>query len=163
MTEEERFWAKVDVRGPDECWLWVGATKGRRTPGKERGQLTVKRGEQWKNVTAHVLAWEHKNGPPPAGLCVCHRCDIGLCVNDRHLFLGTIADNNRDMIEKRRHQYGVRHWNARLCPDDIRLIRAMATSGSPQREIAVVLGIGQPHVHKILAGKAWKLTEQRAV
>jgi hypothetical protein len=22
MTIEERFWSRVDVRGPDECWPW---------------------------------------------------------------------------------------------------------------------------------------------
>lgn len=23
---EERFWEKVDKRGDDECWIWLGAT-----------------------------------------------------------------------------------------------------------------------------------------
>jgi hypothetical protein len=27
-TFEERFWAKADVRGPDQCWPWVARRDG---------------------------------------------------------------------------------------------------------------------------------------
>lgn len=76
QTEAERFWAKVDRRGPDDCWLWTGAVQSRGY-----GQLGV----DGKLVYAHRWAYEHEVGPIPDGLTIDHLCRTRLCVNARHL------------------------------------------------------------------------------
>lgn len=51
---------------------------------------------------AHRVAWIKTNGEIPHGMHVLHRCDNKLCINVSHLFLGTHADNMRDMKNKGR-------------------------------------------------------------
>lgn len=51
---------------------------------------------------AHRVAWMLTHGPIPDGLCVCHRCDNPRCIEPTHLFLGTVAENNRDRHAKGR-------------------------------------------------------------
>jgi hypothetical protein len=53
-------------------------------------------------VHAHRVAWELYHGPIPDDMCVLHRCDTPRCVAEAHLFLGSKADNSRDMIAKGR-------------------------------------------------------------
>jgi HNH endonuclease len=72
------------------CWLWEGdALKGYGTHRLDN-----------KNRAVHRLAWEEVNGPIPSGLLVCHHCDVKLCCNPQHLFLGTAKDNARDLYSK---------------------------------------------------------------
>src|SRR5690348_6874526 len=90
---EERLWDHVEIGTPDECWLWQGETNG--TYGRVRNH----RGPSW---SSHRLAWRLTFGAIPEGLCVLHKCDVPLCCNPAHLFLGTLLDNNRDMFAKGR-------------------------------------------------------------
>jgi hypothetical protein len=57
---------------------------------------------QGRMQKAHRVAWQLAHGPIPKGLLVCHRCDNPPCCNVAHLFLGTVADNNRDRHAKGR-------------------------------------------------------------
>lgn len=44
-------------------------------------------------------------GPIPEGMNVCHTCDVTLCVNVQHLFLGTQLENVADCADKGRMWY----------------------------------------------------------
>lgn len=68
-TLEERFWSKVDRRGPDECWPW----KAGRTVGYGRFFNGM------RDVAAHRFAYELVIGPIPEGLILDHLCHDHSC------------------------------------------------------------------------------------
>jgi hypothetical protein len=54
---------------------------------------------------AHRVSYELAFGPIPAGMMICHHCDVRNCIEPTHLFVGTALDNMRDKIKKGRAVY----------------------------------------------------------
>lgn len=85
-TPTERFWAKVDRRGPDECWPWLAYCKE-----NGYGQFFPVRGQP---RYAHRFAYELLRAPIGDGLTVDHLCGVRHCVNPGHMELVTAGENS---------------------------------------------------------------------
>lgn len=156
---EERFWPKVEKT--DSCWLWTG-------PKLRFGHGYIGRGgSNAPKVLAHRLAWELTSGPIPSGMFVLHKCDVPNCVNPKHLFLGTKADNSRDMVSKGRSRRGEHHQTGKLTEVQVREIRERWASRplvnsrvarfGPDSMAAIArdYGVSPGTVLNIIKGKAW--------
>lgn len=75
----ERFWAKVSVGGPDDCWTWDGA---RQAGGYGRFMVSS---SPRVLALAHRFAYERICGPIPDDLTLDHLCRNTACVNPAHL------------------------------------------------------------------------------
>jgi hypothetical protein len=81
----DRFWRKVDVGGPEECWPWTGTLfRG--------GHGCFKVGRA--NRPAHRVAAELA-GLTIEGLVVHHTCEVKHCVNPGHFELMTHEAHTR--------------------------------------------------------------------
>ena len=151
-TQAQRFWAKVNKKGPNECWTWAG---NRTTGGYGAWQLKA------KFASAHRIAWMLTYGPIPEGeghhgTCVCHRCDNRLCVNPNHLFLGNHTENMQDMEKKGRavHFPGSTNPRARLTDTQVREIRS--NPEIPPKALAVRFNVSTATISSIRKGKTWR-------
>lgn len=143
MNVSERFDHYVDKSG--DCWEW----KGGRGPKQRYGSFFD--GE--RNMGAHVFAYQRANGPVPAGMYVCHRCDNTWCVKPAHLFLGTPKENTHDMLHKRRGKWprGDQHHLAKISDADIDKMRELRGTMT-QRAIAEMFGVDQSHISRLMRG-----------
>jgi hypothetical protein len=78
----------VDENG---CWIW--------TAGKYRagyGKFSI----NWKNMNAHRASYIIHKGPFDYSKLVLHKCDVKLCVNPDHLYIGDKSRNLKDAYER---------------------------------------------------------------
>lgn len=149
QSPEERFWGRVERRGPDECWPWTLACD-RQGYGR-----TVVDG---RDTSAHRNAYRLHYGQDPGELCVCHKCDNPPCCNPAHLFLGDQQDNVNDKVAKGRshHPTGAKNPTTILTEDQVREIRRLrATTDLTIPQIAARYGVALSTVSHIIQRRNW--------
>jgi DNA-binding transcriptional regulator YiaG len=153
----ERFHASYIPEPNSGCWLWIGC------PSHGYGRLKV----EGRDVRAHRYSWQIANGPVPDDLLTLHRCDVPLCVNPEHLFLGTQQDNCDDMIRKGRHSRGSAHSlaqqktrsrgeNSPAAKLTFQQVREIRVSAMAQQKLAAIYGVEQSTISRIKQGKIWR-------
>lgn len=148
------FWARVDVRNPDQCWEWKKGLKGRAR--NQYGIVWIDR----KSYGTHQVAYTVTKGEVPAGMNVLHTCDNPPCCNPNHLFLGTHKDNIHDCISKGRYkkEMGSDRYNAKLTEAQVERIKREAPTRKYGwgRRLAREFGVGPSAINNIVKGRRWK-------
>lgn len=143
---ETRFWSKVLIREPDECWPWTACTN-------RGGYGKFKNGDT--SVSAHRKAYELVVAPIPKGLLVCHNCDNPPCCNPNHLFVGTHLDNQHDRYMKGRSARGEVGGKAKLTEVMVLEARERLLAGETPTALSQEYGVTRQHLSQIKLGHRW--------
>ena len=139
-----------------ECIIWKGKTCANGRYGRVLGHR--------KMIMAHRYIWTVVFGEIPKGKYICHKCDNGLCVNPKHLFLGTNSDNMKDMFRKGRqgerikNQKGEDNGNAKLNSKKVLEIRTFYKNNPVSyQKLAELFALkSKGHAHAIVNRLIWK-------
>ena len=146
---QKSFWSKVEKT--DGCWNWLGSHSNGYGMVRNKNFPT-------KLLRANRVAYVLTHFEVPDDLYVCHSCDNPLCVNPKHLWLGTNGDNTRDAKVKGRFKginSGERNGMTNLTTADVKKIRERVACGAVQCKIAEEYSVSHQCISRIIAGKRW--------
>lgn len=130
------------------CWLWIGAED-------DKGYGRVGIPGTRRQTLAHRVLYEKHVGPIPRGMFLCHKCDMPLCVNPQHMFIGTVRENAQDMSKKGRAPHS-KNTTRKMTPDLVRELRAQHAEGANNHELARRFPVSRTTVRLIVRGEIWK-------
>lgn len=151
IPDIDRFIAKIDKRGPNGCWTWLGSYF-RQPNGEPRyGAFGMRIGGKLVTRKANRQAWRFFKNEEPGDLHVLHKCDNKSCVNPDHLYLGTHQRNMQDSRERGNHIAGARKAERFVRNEGVvDRVKDLTAAGFNQPDIAKWLGISVNSVRRSL-------------
>jgi hypothetical protein len=154
----EVIWSKVDKRGEDECWNWLGY---KNEDGY--GRTWIEDVGYYAHRVIYALAYPNTitlrapSRTSDSGF-VLHTCDNPSCCNPKHLFIGTHAENMADKVTKNRQNKFPTDTGPRckLSMSQAREIRQLRKEGVSARELAQRYEISLPSIKTLLRGDSYK-------
>jgi hypothetical protein len=128
-----RFWSRVDVGDPDDCWPWLAGRRKRKYGGFKIGSVSV---------LAHRVAFFLHYGYWPENAL--HTCDEPSCVNPFHLLDGDQAQNMGEAASRER-------MASKLTLAQVQEIRQSNAKGI---DLAQRFGVSKGLISMIRSGKA---------
>lgn len=154
LDEADRFWRKVDRRGDDECWPWLGSYKRNKRGEKSHGQFGIYRdGKTVATPRASRVAYRLTHGDP-GELHVLHKCNNPGCCNPAHLYAGTNYDNVQDAIAAGTKTDPPN--NGKLNEEKARVIRQLDKEGYSRGFIAEGFGVSYMTVWAVCTGRTYR-------
>lgn len=145
MHALDRFERRVERIPFSGCWLWTGA-------GPKYGGFWL----NGKLEGAHRAAWRLFRGDIPAGMLVCHTCDVIGCVNPDHLCLGTPLSNMQDMRAKGRDDDGHKRRAMKIAKLTQEQADEIRNSPLSFGQLAKKYGVSRGAIQSIKQGRTWK-------
>jgi hypothetical protein len=155
-SNEQYFLSKV-VFGLSDCWYWNGCLDN-----AGYGIWSYNR----PNQRAHRVMFELFGNEYHKSKKILHKCDARNCVNPEHLYVGTQADNVRDMVSRGRHKpptarFGFSNPLSKLTTEDIIKAKSLRSEGLSHKRIGKELGFSTMTIFRLLTGRSWNGEHKR--
>lgn len=94
---------------------------------------------------------------------VLHTCDNRRCINPKHMFLGTLGDNNTDRHNKGRDARGDTHGQSKLDRATVDYLKSVYVPRHPEfgtRALARQFNVNHTTISAAISGRYWKEAKQ---
>lgn len=161
----DRYWAKVGIAGPDDCWPWLA---GMHSAGYGAFSIRLP-GGGYRMKPAHQISAFLAYGPSN-GRYALHSCDNRPCCNPRHLRYGTQTDNMQDAKKRGRSSPPPIHYgpaphrnmpkgeanaNSKMTNATVAEIYRLRLTGMSSVELAKRFSLDKSTMLDIISGRHW--------
>lgn len=109
-----------------------------------------------KKRNLHQLLYEFHHGPIPKGLVVMHSCDNKLCINPKHLSIGTPAQNSYDARIRGLYATGEKCPHSKLTKKQVATIRKTPPYHGYLTQLGRQFQVDRSTISYVVSGFTWK-------
>jgi len=154
----EILWGKVDKRGEDECWPWLGGVND------EYGRVRINGKKYYAHRVIFNLTYPNvielkapKIDRDTTGFLL-HKCDNPICCNPNHLMVGSQLDNIRDRDSKNRHAdfSGEKNPRSKFSLEQVNELRELRKTGMLIIDLANKHKVSYSCMKRLLSGRTYR-------